>query len=112
VAAIALCGEVHTIGRILRESAHETLQRLPHTRRGALGCVCGVGNIRCGECTTATHVQGIFWASRIRQSDDVACVGIHVAWYRVGVAEAHLRWVVDEEHVRHVAGSWLALQPT
>jgi hypothetical protein len=106
--AVALSGEVNTIGRVLRESARETLQRLPHTRRSALGCVCGVGNVRRGVCTTSTHIQGILWASCIWQSDDVACVGIHVARYGVGVAEANLRWVVDEEHVRHVAASLIS----
>ena len=103
MATVAFCSEMYAVGRVLWESTHEPLQCLPHTWRSALGRVRGVGDIRCRVCTTASKVQRILRTSRIWQSDDVAGVGIEVSWDRVGVAEADLGWVVDEEHVRHVA---------
>ena len=103
VTSVALRGKVHAIGRVLRECTHEALQRLPHARRRALGRVCGVGDVRSRVCTTGV-LERPLWASGIWQTDDVATVGVDEAMHRVGIAEADLGWVVDEEHVRYVAG--------
>jgi hypothetical protein len=106
MASVALRCKVNSIGRVLRECTHETLQCLPHARRSAFGRVRRVGDVRRRVGPTSTHVQGILWAGCVGKGDDVAGVGVHVSRYRVGIAESHLRRVVDEKHVRNVA-AWL-----
>jgi hypothetical protein len=99
VASVALRCKVDSIGRVLRECTHETLQCLPHARRSTFGRVGSVGDVRRGVSSASTHVQGILWASCVGKGDDVAGVGVHVSRYRVGIAESHLRRVVDEKDV-------------
>ena len=105
VASVALRGKVNYIRRVLRECTHETLQCLPHARRGAFGCVRRVGDVRRRVSSASTHVQGIFWASCVGKGDNAAGVRVHISRYRIGIAESHLRRVVDEKHVRHVAAA-------
>jgi hypothetical protein len=99
MASVAFCGEMDSIGRVLRECTHETLQCLPHARRSAFGRVRRVGDVWGRVGSAGTHVQGILWASRVRESNDIAGVRVHISWYWIGVAESHLRRVIDEEHV-------------
>jgi hypothetical protein len=106
VASVALRGKVDSIGRVLRECTHETLQCLPHARRSAFGRVRRVRDVRRRVSSTSSHVQGILWASCVGKGDDVAGVGVYISWDRIGIAESHLRRVVDEKHVRNVA-AWL-----
>lgn len=108
VSTIALCGEVEVVAGILWESTHEALESLPHARcRGDSG-VSSVGLVGLGPGSTAS--LSVVGASVVRQLHDVAFVrSVRGNWG--GIAEAHLRRMVNEQHVRDIAELPLASHP-
>lgn len=96
VPAVALCREVEAVLRVLREGAHEALQRLPEVGRGVVGRIGRQGQVGVRVGAAVGCVVG---ARGVRKRDDVALVGC-VRRHGDRVGEADLRGLVDEELFR------------
>lgn len=101
VAAVRLGGEEDVVARILREGAHEALQRLPHVGGRGRRAVGGQRLVE-GRVCPAVPFAGVVGTAVVGQLDQQIRRWVEVGRHGCGIAVADLRGLVDEDHVGHI----------